>query len=363
MRKLKSRFLGSVRKLLGEDSGFERLLHDLTRRMSARRKAGTDTVVEQKTRLWVAATKGKKNRRFGGGQYTVMWSDSLRDPRRTGLYAKGGCDLPAIFAAAPRLQSSIEGVCGMYVEPGGVSTSRSDILLQTLDIDSPKAAAYLVEELALPTQYFEPNLFQPRFTIPGYGALGEFEKSAVVLSIGADVVRTAYRHRESGLLVDPGGWWLNQDMAYVLANLEKVNWFKENFEDVGKVTIGEFGENFAKIIRLLQEDVTPNIAVLNLLEVEPGDSTHTYQLVKSPAMERRRTFNLALMEMSRELQFSVVDVDRILKEQGVESQVDFAHYTHEAFQPLAREISAVLGEMGIFRTGSESSSPVRATTG
>lgn len=348
MKRLKNWLLGVISKVLGEDSALERKLHDMSRSATARRKSGGDTALEKRARLYMAQRRGREEKRFAGGHFTVMWSESLKDPRRTGLYAKGGCDLPAIFAAAPQLQESMEGVCAMYVEPGGVSTARSDVLLQSLDVNRPKAAKHLVEELSLPPRYFEPNLFEATFTIPGYGALGEFSKDALILSIGADVVRTVYQHKESGLLVDPGGWWLNQDMAYVLANLDKVNWFKENFEELGKLTIDEFKANYERIIRTLQKDVTDKIAVLNLLEVEPGDPTHSYQLVKHPPMERRRAFNLALMELSRDLDFWVVDVDKILKNQGVESQVDFAHYTHEAFQPLASEIRRVLGDMRVF---------------
>lgn len=354
MRKLRILIFNAVRRVFGKGSTPERILKESWRKVLNRKRHGQDTAIERKLRLWMSAARATSDKTFSGRDYTVMWSDSIRDEHRIGVYAKGGCDLPALFSVAPQFRASLKGLCGMFVEPGGISSSRSDILLQTLEQHPDESTREIVEKLSLPRRYFEPALFEPTFTIPAYSELGPFPKSAVILSMGPDVVRTVYRHRESGLLVDPGGWWLNQDMESVLANLDKVNWFRKNFEDIGRIEIDDFYSNYVKIIKALKERTTENILVLNMLDVEPGDPTHTYQLVWNPASKRRREFNLALMDLSRELGFAIVDSDKILKENGVESQVDFAHYTNAAFGPLGTEIHRILTARGLMNNRDQS---------
>jgi hypothetical protein len=196
----------------------------------------------------------------------------------------------------------------------------------------------------LPLGYFEPRLFGPTFSVPGFG---EFPKTVVVLSMAADVVRTVYRHRESGLLVDPGGWWLEQSMDRVLANLSTVRWFRENFEKVGRLSIEESHANLGKVVSTLAAATGAHIIVFNTLTVEPGTSTHSYQLVENPMTVRLRRFNLSLVELSRTLGFSIIDIDRILKREGVREQVDFAHFTPERFRPIAVELHRVLVELDV----------------
>ena len=80
-----------------------------------------------------------------------------------------------------------------------------------------EATEEVSDRLRLRRDYFKPTLFSPGFLIPGFRHLGVFPKTVVVLSLAPNVIRTLYRHRESGFLVDPGGWWLNQDLDTVIA--------------------------------------------------------------------------------------------------------------------------------------------------
>jgi hypothetical protein len=65
-------------------------------------------------------------------------------------------------------------------------------------------------------------------------------------------------------------------------------------------------------------------------------------MIRQPDVARRRSFAIALAEMSRELDFDVVDVDRILKLYGVEGQVDFAHFIEEKYEHIAAEVYRIL---------------------
>ena len=131
------------------------------------------------------------------------------------------------------------------------------------------------------------------------------------MTIGRDYNRTVYRHREHGFLVDPGGWWLNQSMDSVLGDLATAKWFQQNFVSLGKMSVEDFGENFGKVIKLLKQKTNAHVLVFNHLTLEPGNLTHNYQLVKNSQTVRRMEFNLALVELSRQLDFSIIDMDRI----------------------------------------------------
>ncbi|MGF1618498.1 MAG: hypothetical protein ACFCU2_11940, partial [Acidimicrobiia bacterium] len=70
--------------------------------------------------------------------------------------------------------------------------------------------------------------------------------------------------------------------------------------------------------------------------------THNYQLVKTAHAARRREFTIALAELSAELNFAIVDIDRILKNMGVEEQVDFAHFPVDRMGPIGVEVHRIL---------------------
>jgi hypothetical protein len=113
-------------------------------------------------------------------------------------------------------------------------------------------------------------------------------------------------------------------------------------------SVGDFVANYTKIIGVLRQRKSPRILVFNTLMVEPGSLTHTYQLVKNPMSLRWREFNVALYELSRKLDFAVVDLDRILKLAGVRSQLEFAHFAPELNRTVGREMFRIMQGMGVF---------------
>jgi len=308
--------------------------------------AGEDTRLERVLRRRRRALRSALERKHVGENFVLFWSRP-RGTDRVGIYIKGSCDLVSVFSCQPMIHPVLNGTCCILRE-GFVADSRSDLLLQTLRGLPGDWVQPVVDRLKLPADYFQPRLFAPSMTVPGLHRAEEFPKTVILLSIGADVLRTVYQHREHGFLVDPGGWWQANTVTAALTDLSTARWFRENFVSVGRISLDAFRDNFARIIKLLKQSASPHILVFNALTVEPGSLTHTYQLVKEPLGIRHREFNLALVELSRELDFSIVDMDRILKWAGVGSQVDFAHFPPDRYEPVAREVFRILADRGVF---------------
>ena len=142
------------------------------------------------------------------------------------------------------------------------------------------------------------------------------------------------------LVTGPVGWLgsrLVEALANGLEDVETVKWFKKNFEQVGKMTVPEFVSNMELIVKHLRDKLGSHLIVMNTLVIEPLSPTHNFQLLNEDHVTRKRAFNIALAELSRSQGFHVIDVDRILKENGVRDQVDFAHFPVEGKLPVARE--------------------------
>lgn len=281
-----------------------------------------------------------------GERFTIMASTVQPEPR-VGIYMRGGCDLPSIFAAAPLIREHVQGTCCIFNDGIGISDARADILLQALRGVRPEQVSDIIARLKLPADYFSPRLVEETFVVPGAESFGEFPKSVVVLSAAPNLVRTAYRHREHGYLVDPGGWWLNQSMESVLSDLSSARWFKEHFQPVGRISIESFRESFGEVVRLVKNKTGAHVLAYNALVVEPGNPTHNYQFVKNAQSMRGRELHLALTDLSRELDFHVVDVDRVLKRAGVSRQTDFAHFLTEHSAAIGAEAHRILAELGV----------------
>jgi hypothetical protein len=127
-----------------------------------------------------------------------------------------------------------------------------------------------------------------------------------------------------------------------------LDWFKRTFESIGRITVDEFAQNMRRLVPLIRQETGAHVLVFNSLEVEPFDPTHNYSLRNLESASRRRRFNIALAELSDQLDFHIVDVDRVLKEQGVESQVDFSHFPVERMNAVADEALQILRSLQVF---------------
>jgi hypothetical protein len=282
--------------------------------------------------------------RASGDHTTPNWTVFRRgsSDRRIGIYALGACDLPSIFAAKPLIAAELDGTCAI-IKIGGVADGRSDFLLQALDPPDARLIGEAVHRLRLPAETFDARVFSPTFRVPDLAGLGDFPKSATVLSIASDLTRTLYRHNEHGFLLDPGAFWLKQDMATATAARRTMHWVKENFTSVGTLEPDEFAAHLGSVVSILNETGT-TVIVYNMCVVNPGDLSYTYQYRRNPPAMRRMEFNALLAELAFQYGFSVLNVDRILKREGVQAQVDFAHFPLARIQPIGREFFRILRE-------------------
>lgn len=260
---------------------------------------------------------------------------------RFGVYGAGGCDLRSIVGAGPQLAQRVAGsFC--ITSFGKAHRTRSDIFLQALEHLDPSTTREVSERLDLTDDYFSPLLFEPTFRVPHQWGIGEFPKNVVVLSIAADSSRVAYRHREHGYLVDPGGFWLTSDMGDVLSDLSVVKWFASNFEKTGRIGVAESMANYTRIISELRHRSGAFVVMLNVLTVDPGSTALDYNHANSPNRVRRREFGMAARDLASKMNVPLLDVDRLTKEMGISGQADFVHYTSEQKALIAEEFAGLL---------------------
>ena len=324
------------RSIAGKDTAVERVLR------TGYRKVVRDRVQERSGVNFTQAT---------GPNFAIVRSKETADDQRVGIVLRGGCDLPSAFTAAPLIAENVYGtVCLFKQGTGGeLGAHRTDQMIQTLTGVTADTTE-VRERLNLEEHYFGARLFEePDFEVDGHPKYGRFPKSVVVLSVGSDLVRVAYRHKTEGYLVDPGGFWLNNLNDNVLPDPEVARWFRQNFESVGRIDVADFQANLERIISEIRSRVDAHVVVYNSLVVDPGSRHHNYQLLASAHPLRRREFSLALTDLSAKLDFHIVDVDRILKIGGVQEQVDFAHFPVSRTAPIGAEFYRILRDLEVVR--------------
>lgn len=279
----------------------------------------------------------------------TFWSNK-RGEDRIGIFVKGSCDLNTVFIAVPDIQNVINGYCCILKE-GEVSCGRSDFILQCLKKDPPDSLLHDLEKrFNLSKEMFKTGILEKNILNKVNGRDMMFSKKVVLLSIMSDVVRDMYEHKETGFILDPGLWWLNNPMDTVLSKMEVAEWFRSNLKKRGKIDIQTFQNNYYALIKSIKEETGAHVIVFCGLTVDPGDRAYCYQFIESSPMLRNREFNLALVELSRQLDFSIIDVDRILKKIGINKQIEILHWPQECNIAIAQEIFRIMKEVGILRT-------------
>lgn len=265
---------------------------------------------------------------------------------RFGVYGMGGCDVRTIVGAGPMIANkSGRSVCvGSF---GAAPETRSDLLVQTLEPPPSDMTAEVTERLGLSEDYFKPRLFEQDFGVPAQVGLGRWPKDVVVLSVSSDVGRTVYRHKQHGFLVDPGGWWLSADMNDVLGDLEIVKWFASTFAKTSRIDVEESMNNFRRIVTEVRQRTGAYVVFLNVLTVDPGKVALDYKHANSPNRVRRRQFHEAVAQLGSDMDFPVVNVDRITKQLGISGQADFVHYTKPQKRAISAEFVTLLREAGL----------------
>jgi hypothetical protein len=284
-----------------------------------------------------------------GRNHVIIRSDP-QEQQRIGIYTYSGFTTDAMFACTSLIQQALEGHCCISrAEP--IGHCRSDLILQCLNDLPEEWLQPVIDRLELDADYFRPQLCSPCFVVPGPDGPEEFPKRVVVLSTLLDAEQVLYQHREHGFLIDPGQWWydLEQSQEWSPELMERGRWFQENFVSVGRMPVEEFVGSFERLIGLLRERAHAQVLVFNTPTVCPGPPRHSYQFVQDPRSIRRLEFNLALTELSRRLDFPIVDVDRILKRASNRSQVSWSEIEPRLYPWVAQEAFGIMRELGVFQ--------------
>jgi len=264
-----------------------------------------------------------------------------------GIYARGGRSMIAAFASAPLIRNVLNGRCCIFREKmfGG----RSDVLLQSAERFPESWFLLLTEKLSLARDHFKHPLFDKTISVSGFDGIQEFPKTVVLLSVFPDLMLTCYRARAYGFLYEPQP----DSMVSQLKRAqdgdipETMVWFHENFEFIGRMTVEDFTHHFAELIRVLRARTSARILVFNAPTTSSESTEHRYPSRDSLAV-RGLEFNVALAELSRKLDFSIVDVDRIVKRAGIRKQVDWKNLDADLRLAVAREVFHVMVETGVF---------------
>ncbi len=311
---------------------------------TVRRVIGTDSAVERQAR----SARNLVRYRLGK---TVSRTDLFISPKGSGvplgILLMGACDVAALTVLGPRLARYPQRpfcLASMASAP----ESRSDLFVQSLNPPDQALTREVTERLDLVPGYFEPRVLMKEMKPPHQMGIGPFPVGAVVLSISIDTSRTMYRHRENGLLVDPGGWWLSGDMGEVIADKAAMIWFAKTFEKIGRIDLEDSMKNYETIISAIRKTSGAHVIMMNVLSVDPGAGSLDYKFANSPNKIRRREFNIALNELSQRLDFPLIDVDRITKGSGIAGQADFVHYTPDQKRLIAEEFLRMLVDAGLF---------------
>ena len=306
---------------------------------------GSGSSVEQRLRVWRSSRTLEREGHDGyetvrGKRLLVVEPEHVgRAP--LGVYLFGGCDLPALFSIAPFVKPHLSRPLVVHRAPVGIDRARVDVALQPLGTIDEAAARDAIKRLQLPLSYFGRDLFERTF-VTGYRKYPKLDKAVVVLTGGANAVRTAYRHKASGLLIDPGARWLDDRNRMPP---EDMSWFKANYEKAGRLTVDEFADGLARLVGEIRQRTGATVLVFNTLTVEPGALDHNYQLRRNPETRRRLEFHLAMEELAPRAGFHVVDVDDALKRLGIREYLDFAHFPTYANEPIARATARLLHEL------------------
>ena len=183
-----------------------------------------------------------------GRNYKVVRSKQDPDAQHVGIYLRGACDLPALLTMAAMLAPDVVGTVAIFRDPIMISGSRSDVLLQFLDVldrAPPELLREVSRTLKLGRRYFSPDFFDRTFQLRAELGFETIDKTVIALSTAPDFSRTMYRHREHGFLVDPGGFWLNHSIDNALQDGDTVRWFSKTFESTGRFAPEDFEETYA----------------------------------------------------------------------------------------------------------------------
>jgi hypothetical protein len=161
----------------------------------------------------------------------------------------------------------------------------------------------------------------------------------VVLSLQSAVTNALVRHRTDGWLLLP------DEIETWDADARK--FLECECEFAGLADQNRVMDRLAKLVSTIEEQLGAQVLIYNISSVTPGERTHCWVGAEDALTLRVRRFNIALAELSAQLGFSIVDVDRVVACAGADRiKVDLFHLTAEGWRLLAEEVVHILEERG-----------------
>jgi hypothetical protein len=164
---------------------------------------------------------------------------------------------------------------------------------------------------------------------------------AVILSLQSAVLSTLVRHRRDGWLLLPDQFesWDSASRA----------WLERECENAGLAGVEATLRRLEQLIGAVHERLAAPVLVYNLSPLIPGEQPHCWLGAQDSLALRVRRFNLGLAELATRLDFSIVDVDRVVACAGADRlKVDLVHLTAEGLRLVAEEVVRILEERGCF---------------
>lgn len=163
--------------------------------------------------------------------------------------------------------------------------------------------------------------------------------SPVVLSIQPDLTVQLARHRATGALFHP----------YEVPSWSQAqrDWLRAGWDRCPLAEAANSMTDLAAIIARIRASADVPILVYGVSAHVPGDTVHAYAGLPDTFATRIRRYTLALIELSSQLDFSIIDVDRIVAGAGARAvQRDTIHLSAEGCRLIAAEVARVLDDYG-----------------
>lgn len=175
-------------------------------------------------------------------------------------------------------------------------------------------------------------------------ALFDTQADAVVLSLLPEIATDLFRHRREGYRLYPAGLssWTERNRA----------WFRAEFEPLPALSADEAMANLELVVGRIRATRDVPILIYNVSPFVPGETIHCHLGLDETFSTRARRFNLALIELSRQTGISIVDVETVLARHGAgRLKVDAVHLSAEGYEHVARDVVAILDDLGLLERG------------
>jgi hypothetical protein len=215
---------------------------------------------------------------------------------------------------------------------------RASIVHETL----ARSDALLAASDTIPSALFERplglNAYPPaaQFTT----RLFDGGQDAIILSIQADVMNGLARHRGDGHLLYPhdAASWPKEDRQ----------WLAANYEPVDRLAAAQSMSNLETVVARIRDTGDAKILIYNMSPFVPWERVHNYQGMGETLGARIRGFNLALIDLSRRIGVSIVDVDSVVAREGAERlKLDAVSLTVDGQRAVAKEVARILRDLGL----------------